>query len=135
MRRRKGLKIACARSEIATSHRTEPGNKDANKKFLWFANSPVDIYRRRKRGSSSCRRGVLNINLFVSGGVRDNRAIRRRKRRAGNPRRALFNVMNHEHGTGKPERTLKEKSGSGDAGIDNDTSDLAFLCSGFDSIH
>jgi hypothetical protein len=43
--------------------------------------------------------------------------------------------MNHENGTGKPERTLKEKSGSGDAGIDNDTSDLAFLCSGFDSIH
>jgi hypothetical protein len=86
MRRRKGLKIACARSEIATSHRTEPGNKDANKKFLWSANSPVDIYRRRKRGSSSCRRGILNINLFVSGCVLKNRTVRRRKWRVGNPR-------------------------------------------------
>jgi hypothetical protein len=111
--------------------------RNANKKFLWSANSPVDIYRRRKRATHSPADVgfVLNVNLFVSGCVPENRTVRRRKRRVGNPRRALFDVMNHEYGTGKPERPLKEKSGSGDAGIDNDTSGLAFLCSGFDSIH
>jgi hypothetical protein len=43
----------------------------------------VDIYRRRERaGRSAADAGfVLNFNLFVSGGVRENRTVRRRKLR------------------------------------------------------